>query len=74
MVLEERCQHYYLRLVNHRLYQNASSLPQMFVSGELHGNERLGPTAALEFAIFLLQNRAHFDSTYRTDVRPLFDL
>lgn len=38
----------------------------MFLSGELHGDERVGPTAVIEYAIFLLQNRAYYDSTYRT--------
>lgn len=37
----------------------------MFLSGELHGNERVGPTAVIEYAIFLLQNRAYFDPSYR---------
>ncbi|KAK8800918.1 hypothetical protein WA588_001748, partial [Blastocystis sp. NMH] len=59
------CYHWYLRLFNRRIHGNVSAVPQMFLSGELHGDERVGPTAVIEYAIFLLQNRAYYDSTYR---------
>ena len=62
--LVEPCKHYYIRIFNRRLHGLNSTLPQLFLSGELHGNERLGPNAIMEFAIFLLQNRAYFDTTY----------
>ena len=62
---EMPCYHWYLRLFNHRIHGNVSDIPQMFLSGELHGDERVGPTAVIEYAIFLLQNRAYYDSSYR---------
>ena len=62
--LVEPCNHYYLRIFNRRLHGSNSTVPQLFLSGELHGDERLGPNAIMEFAIFLLQNRAYFDTTY----------
>ena len=62
--LVEPCNHHYLRIFNRRLHGSNSTVPQLFLSGELHGDERLGPNAIMELAIFLLQNRAYFDTTY----------
>jgi hypothetical protein len=30
--------------------------PEVFFSGEVHGNERVGPTATVEFAKLLVDN------------------
>ena len=58
------CEQWYLRIYNKRIHSSSRCLPQLFVSGELHGDERVAPNAVLEYAILLLQNRANYDSSY----------
>jgi hypothetical protein len=46
------------------------SLPQIFVSGALHGDERLGPVATVEFGALLMRNyRRSWWSTRMVDTR-----
>ena len=47
------CDHWFLRLRNKRLHENRYELPQLFLSGKLHGNERVAPNALLELVPFL---------------------
>ena len=47
-----------LRLTNKERFTEHT--PQVFLSGALHGNERVGPTAVVEFATLLLQVNAPF--------------
>jgi len=55
------CQQWVMRLTNRtslaeQLVGGKSSRPQLFISGELHGDEWVGPHAALESARLLLAN------------------
>lgn len=58
LVLENLCEHWFLRLYNHRIHKSPAKLPQLFLSGELHGNERVAPTAVIELVLFLCRNDA----------------
>ena len=46
--IDNSCDHWLLRLKNKRLHGNHTDLPQLFLSGELHGDERVAPNALLE--------------------------
>lgn len=47
------CLHYILRLTNES--QLSPETPQVFFSGALHGDERIGPNAVMELAILLTE-------------------
>lgn len=49
--IEQLCEHWFLRLYNRRIHKSESHLPQMFISGELHGNERVAPIAVIELVL-----------------------
>lgn len=49
---KQPCYVYVMRLGNQA--KISASTPEVFLSGELHGNERIGPTATVEFATLLL--------------------
>ena len=48
LIVGDLCEHWFLRIYNHRIHKSNSKLPQVFLSGELHGDERVAPTAILE--------------------------
>ena len=51
------CQQWYIRITHGATLSgpdNLSSRPEVFLSGELHGNERVGPTATVETARIML--------------------
>lgn len=47
-LLGNLCEHWFIRLYNHRIHPSPSNLPQIFLSGELHGDERVAPIAIME--------------------------
>mmetsp|Transcript_24976 Transcript_24976/g.29433 ORF Transcript_24976/g.29433 Transcript_24976/m.29433 type:complete len:742 (+) Transcript_24976:134-2359(+) len=53
------CKNYILTIEDHAAHPNGSEswkrLPEVFLSGALHGNERVGPTAVVETANLLLE-------------------
>ena len=49
------CKQYYFRITNENTLPDIYR-PEVFFSGALHGNERVGPTAVVEFARILLEN------------------
>ncbi|KAK8805403.1 hypothetical protein WA158_002059 [Blastocystis sp. Blastoise] len=59
------CRHYYMKLYNHR-NENKRYLPQVFLSGELHGDEVVSPQALIELAEYLVVNKAYYDETFDT--------
>ncbi|KAI9996788.1 hypothetical protein PInf_000050 [Phytophthora infestans] len=68
---KEPCKQYVVHLTNHSTIANDPERPEVFISGALHGNERVGPNAAIELiALF-----AHATSMYGTDdkVKPTVD-
>eukprot|EP00038_Savillea_parva_P003848 m.130967 g.130967 ORF g.130967 m.130967 type:complete len:854 (-) comp11301_c0_seq2:1014-3575(-) len=53
----EPCTQYYIVITNNAtLSLEDGERPEVFFSGEVHGNERVGPTATVEFARLLLTN------------------
>jgi hypothetical protein len=67
------CQNYFLTIVDSIAHpsnsESAKYLPDVFLSGALHGNERVGPTATLETAKLLLE-AAHCESLPRYTKAP----
>lgn len=57
---EEPCKHFLVHLANHSTLADDASRPEVFVSGALHGNERVGPIATVE----LLALMAKFSTWY----------
>jgi len=55
----EGCKNYILTIEDRLAHRKGSTswqrLPEVFLSGALHGNERIGPTAVTEVASFLLE-------------------
>ncbi|GBG32166.1 Carboxypeptidase D [Hondaea fermentalgiana] len=49
------CKQYVLRITNEATLPEPER-PEVFFSGELHGNERVGPTTLMEFARLLLES------------------
>ena len=43
------CEQWYLRIFNKRIHSSRLQLPQLYISGELHGDEQLAPNAVLEY-------------------------
>lgn len=56
------CKNYILTIQDFQMHpegsQSSSRLPEVFLSGELHGDERVGPTAVMEAATLLLEAAA----------------
>ena len=52
----------------------SSSLPQFYISGELHGNERIGPLASLEATKLLLYAYECFYNINRKSCMMPYDL
>ncbi|ETO79004.1 hypothetical protein F444_06164 [Phytophthora nicotianae P1976] len=67
----EPCKQYVVHLTNHSTLANDPERPEVFISGALHGNERVGPNAAIELIGLL----AHATSIYGTDdnAKPTLD-
>ncbi|KAF4323401.1 hypothetical protein BBO99_00003149 [Phytophthora kernoviae] len=66
----EPCKQFVVHLTNHSTLANDPERPEVFISGALHGNERVGPAAAIELVALV----AHATSVYATDsVRPTMD-
>ncbi|CEG45337.1 hypothetical protein F441_06112 [Plasmopara halstedii] len=65
------CQHFVVHLTNHSTLKNDPERPEVFISGALHGNERIGPNAAIELIALV----AHGTSKYRSKdtVIPTFE-
>lgn len=67
------CQNYYLTIIDSTAHpsnsESAQYLPDVFLSGALHGNERVGPTATLETAKLLLE-AAYCESLPRYSKAP----
>mmetsp|Transcript_27615 Transcript_27615/g.33555 ORF Transcript_27615/g.33555 Transcript_27615/m.33555 type:complete len:784 (+) Transcript_27615:102-2453(+) len=64
------CKNWYLTIQDSEAHPpsstSSSHLPTIFISGALHGNERVGPTAALEYAALLL-DASYCESLPRED-------
>ena len=66
------CKQFILRITNKKSLPDKAR-PQVFFSGELHGNERVGPTAVMEFARTLLEQYGqHPWLTRLVDTRDIF--
>ncbi|POM67093.1 Hypothetical protein PHPALM_16968 [Phytophthora palmivora] len=67
----EPCKQFVVHLTNHSTLANDPERPEIFISGALHGNERVGPNAAIELVALV----AHATSSYGTDdtVKPTVD-
>ncbi|KAG7398768.1 hypothetical protein PHYBOEH_010511 [Phytophthora boehmeriae] len=66
----EPCKQYVVHLTNHSTLAQDPERPEVFISGALHGNERVGPAAAIELVALV----AHATSAYATDsVKPTMD-
>jgi len=57
------CKQYVLRITNEATLPDPDR-PEVFFSGELHGNERVGPTTMMEFARLLLESYAACDNPW----------
>ncbi|RLN75132.1 hypothetical protein BBJ28_00011877 [Nothophytophthora sp. Chile5] len=57
------CKQFVVHLTNHSTLANDPERPEVFISGALHGNERVGPAAAIE----LIALMAHSASAYAVD-------
>eukprot|EP00943_MAST-04B_sp_MAST-4B-sp1_P007467 g7467.t1 len=55
------CKQYYFRITNGATLPDIYR-PEVFFSGALHGNERVGPTSVMEFARILLENYIEEDA------------
>ncbi len=49
------CEHYIVFLSNHKIPKQNKH--QIYISGEVHGDERVGPTATLELIELMLENK-----------------
>ena len=59
----EPCKQWVARLTNERTLRVAGGeRPEVFLSGALHGNERVGPNAVLALITLLVENRAAADT------------
>eukprot|EP00039_Didymoeca_costata_P020096 m.340051 g.340051 ORF g.340051 m.340051 type:complete len:743 (-) comp19104_c0_seq1:56-2284(-) len=56
---EERCEQWFAQITNHRTIEAHPERPEVFFSGSVHGNERVGPTTTVEFAELLVENYKH---------------
>ena len=53
--LGQSCQHLYVRVTDETTLPDKDR-PELFLSGALHGNERVGPTTTLEFVRYLVEH------------------
>ncbi|KAG6976221.1 hypothetical protein JG688_00001565 [Phytophthora aleatoria] len=67
----EPCKQFLVHLTNHSTLASDPERPEVFISGALHGNERVGPNAAIELVALF----AHATSIYGTDdkAKPTLD-
>jgi hypothetical protein len=67
----ETCKQFVVHLTNHSTLASDPERPEVFISGALHGNERVGPNTAIELVALV----AHATSSYGTDeaVKPTVD-
>lgn len=67
----EPCKQFVVHLTNHSTLANDPQRPEVFISGALHGNERVGPNAAIELVALF----AHATSKYAEDdnLKPTVD-
>ena len=65
---EEPCKQYIVRITNTTTWEG--SRPEVFLSGALHGNERIGPNAVMEL-ILLLIDHATREENYDAWIRHL---
>ncbi|GMF12770.1 unnamed protein product [Phytophthora lilii] len=67
----EPCKQFVVHLTNHSTLAADPQRPEVFISGALHGNERVGPNAAIELVTLV----AHATSNFATDekVKPTVD-
>ncbi|OWZ22607.1 hypothetical protein PHMEG_0002685 [Phytophthora megakarya] len=65
------CKQFVVHLTNHSTLANDPERPEVFISGALHGNERVGPNAAIELVALV----AHATSSFGTDdtAKPTLD-
>eukprot|EP01084_Bolivina_argentea_P207471 353974_1 len=52
---KELCEQRVLHITDHESYHRDLERPEVFFSGALHGNERVGPTVTVELAELLLK-------------------
>lgn len=48
------CEHYIVIITEHNSWPNDKSRPHVFLSGAVHGNEKVGPNAMMELCEYLL--------------------
>uniref|UniRef100_A0AAV1UGV7 Peptidase M14 domain-containing protein n=1 Tax=Peronospora matthiolae TaxID=2874970 RepID=A0AAV1UGV7_9STRA len=67
----ELCKQFVVHLTNHSTLASDPERPQVFFSGAVHGNERVGPNAVIELVALF----AHATSIYQTDdtMKPTAD-
>ncbi|GMF49155.1 unnamed protein product [Phytophthora fragariaefolia] len=67
----EPCKQFVVHLTNHSTLASDPQRPEVFISGALHGNERVGPNAAIELVALF----AHATSSYAKDdnLKPTVD-
>ncbi|KAG2789358.1 hypothetical protein PC129_g809 [Phytophthora cactorum] len=67
----EPCKQFLVHMTNHSTLASDPERPEVFISGALHGNERVGPNAAIELVALF----AHATSIYGTDdkAKPTLD-
>lgn len=67
----ELCKQFIVHLTNHSTLASDPERPQVFFSGAVHGNERVGPNAVVELVALF----AHATSRYQTDdmMKPTVD-
>mmetsp|Transcript_62860 Transcript_62860/g.147947 ORF Transcript_62860/g.147947 Transcript_62860/m.147947 type:complete len:498 (+) Transcript_62860:346-1839(+) len=57
------CDNYVVRITNEK--KLTKDTPEVFISGALHGDERVGPTAVTEFAVLLIEMYVRGDAWAR---------
>ncbi|CAH0521002.1 unnamed protein product [Peronospora belbahrii] len=67
----ELCKQFVVHITNHSTLVSDPERPEVFISGALHGDERVGPNAAIELVALF----AHATSIYETDdkMKPTVD-
>lgn len=69
----EPCKQYIVHVTNFATYDADVGRPEVFFSGELHGDERVGPTATVEFVQLLLDQYATYEWVRRlVDTRSIW--
>ncbi|KAA8497211.1 Carboxypeptidase D [Porphyridium purpureum] len=62
------CKQYYVTLTNHATWSQDKTRPQMLISGELHGNERVGPHVSVELILMMVKMYALGEGEDSTEV------